>query len=637
MKNTISERVADFLKQFPPFTMLETDQLNLLSEQIHIHYKEKEAVIFKREANPHNFFYVVHKGAVALYRDKEILIDLCDEGDIFGLRPLLANDNYKLEAKAHEESIIYAIPLAIFKSFVLENKQLGDFLIKSFASNTRNPYSKDHRGKLYDESPQDNIEAYDDASTLRRIPFSKKIISCSPGTSVQELAKTMTKKKVGSIIIVENNLPIGIITDTDIREKIATGLFSITDLASEIMTSPVITYPKSITIEQAQMAMMKFRIDHLCLTQDGTPNSEITGILAQEDIKVFLGNSPAALIKAIRRSKKNKNIKRLQTNIRHLLKEYLRQNIPITLTSKIIFELNDASIKRVIELAILKMDEAAPVPFSWLALGSQGRAEQFIQTDQDNALIYEDVSPEKEASTKAYFLQLAKRINKGLYTIGYEYCPAEMMASNSKYCQSISEWEKDFEYWIQNPGTEEILKFSIFFDYSLSYGDAKMVVKLSDHIFKKVKEYPLFFSHLAKGALQSPSPTGFFRQLIVEQNGANKDSFDVKHRGLMPLTDAARLLILHHAVKGINNTAARFEKLAELEPNNRTLFLSCSYATKALLKFRTKQGVANNTSGRFISLKELSKEDKMKLKRTFKTIKNLQDLITIRFQVKTIL
>ena len=101
----------------------------------------------------------------------------------------------------------------------------------------------------------------------------------------------------------------------------------------------------------------------------------------------------------------------------------------------------------------------------------------------------------------------------------------------------------------------------------------------------------------------------------------------------MPLVDGARVLVLSSQIKSINNTAERFEKLAELEPNNQELFLACSYATKALLKFRTRQGLLHNDSGRFIALDTLSKEEKIKLKRTFKTIKELQELIKIRFKV----
>jgi len=559
---------------------------------------------------------------------------MCDEGDIFGLRPLIANENYKMEARTYEESILYAIPITIFRPYALENRAVGNFLIESFASNTLNPYSKSHRGKLYgDESLDTDIKLLD----LQPVKYSKKLISCSSITTAKAIAEIMTKKNVGAILVVEDTLPIGIITDKDLRNKIVTGEYPITTTAGEIMTTPVITYPKKMTITQAQMAMMKSNISHLCLTKDGTTNSKAVGMLSKHDVMVSLGNNPAVLIKAVKRAKKFKNLKPIRASIMHLLQGYLDQNIPMTLTSKIITELNDACTKQVIAIALTKMKTPPPVKFAWLALGSQGRSEQLLQTDQDNALVYEDVPEELEAETKKYFLELATHVNKGLFDIGYDYCPAEMMASNPKWCLSLGQWKSQVYHWITNPGKNEVLLSFIFFDYSLSYGDSELVNNLSEFIFESIKANPVFYIHLVSGALQSPSPTGFFRQFLLEQNGANKDFFDIKSRALMPLADAARVLILSHSVKSISNTAERFEKLAELEPNNRELYLACAYSYKVLLKFRTKQGLLHNDSGQYIALESLSKLEKIKLKSTFKTIKELQELITIRFNVSNIL
>lgn len=639
MKNTISHRVADFLKNFPPFTFLQQKDIEILSEQISIIYKEKDSIVFAENEETHTSFYVVHKGAVALRQspDKDIL-DMCDEGDIFGLRPLIANENYKMEAITYEESILYAIPIAVFKPYALENRAVGNFLIESFASNTLNPYSKSHHGKLYGEaSTTEELETDKKVLDFQPVKYSKKIVTCSSETTAKSIAEIMTKKNVGAILVLENLLPIGIITDKDLRNKIVTGAHPITSIASEIMTSPVITYPKKMTVAQAQMAMMKSNISHICLTKDGTPNSKAVGILSKHDVMVSLGNNPAVLIKAIKRAKKPKNIKPIRNSIMQLLQGYLDQNIPMTLTSKIITELNDACIKQVIAISLTKMKTPPPVKFAWLALGSQGRSEQLLHTDQDNALVYEDVPEAIATATKKYFLELATYVNKGLFDIGYDYCPAEMMASNPKWCLSLSEWQNLVYHWITNPGKNEVLLSFIFFDYSLSYGNRELVNKLSDFIFENIKANPVFYIHLVSGALQSPSPTGFFRQLLVEQNGVHKDFFDIKRRALMPLTDAARVLILSHSVKSISNTPERFEKLAELEPHNKELYLACSYSYKALLKFRTKQGLLHNDSGQYIALETLSKLEKIKLKRTFKTIKELQELITIRFNASNIL
>ena len=634
MKNTISHRVADFLKNFPPFSFLKSKELEIICEQVSIIYKEKDSIVFSENEEKHDCFYVVHKGAIALRTGiQNEILNICDEGDVFGLRPIIANENYQMEANAYEECILYAITFHVFKPYALENKAVGNFLIESFASNTIQPYSQNNRGKLYGE---DTFNFTNKILDLQPIKYSKKLITCNALSSAKNIAEIMIENNVGAILVVEDTLPIGIITDKDLRNKIVTGEHPITITASEIMSTPVITYPKKITVTQAQMAMMKSDISHLCLTKDGTINTKAVGMLSKHDIIVSLGNNPAVLIKAIKRAKNYKEIKKIRANIMQLLKGYLDQNIPILLTSKIITELNDACIKQVIKIALNKMDAPPPVKFSFLALGSQGRSEQLLQTDQDNALIYEDVPEELELATKNYFLELSTHINTGLFTIGYEYCPAEMMASNPKWCLSLSQWKNLVTHWITNTGKTEVLLSFIFFDYSLSYGDSELANSLSEYILKNINENPIFYTHLASGALQNPSPTGFFREFLLEQDGAYKDFFDIKSRALMPLSDAARVLILSHSVKSISNTVERFEKLAELERNESEFFLACAYSFKTLLKFRTKQGLLHNDSGRYIALNTLTKEEKIKLKNTFKTIRELQEFISRRFQTSKV-
>lgn len=638
MKNTISERVSDFLKSFPPFNILEEDQLQNLAYEIIIIHKENNSVVFTENEAPHNHFYVVHKGAISLEKkDSNNILDICDEGDVFGLRPLLANENYKLEAKTHEETILYGIPIKEFKPIALENKQVGNFLIESFASNTRNPYSIKHTGKLYGASNTTDNNPGNKLLDLQPVRYSTNLVTCSENATIKTVANTMTINNVGCILVLKNNLPVGVITDKDLRNKVFTGLVPITGTAKAIMTSPVITYPKELTITQAQMAMMKSNISHLCLTEDGTPDTPAVGILSKHDVMLALGNNPAVLMRAIKRCRSTKRLRSIHYGIIKLLRGYLDQDIPIRLVSKIISELNDAAIKQVIKITIDTMEIEPPVKFAWLTMGSQGRGEQLLYTDQDNAILFGDVPKTKLKETTAYFLKLGNLITKELNTIGYEYCPAEMMASNPLWCHSLSEWKEVTTHWISNPGPDEVLLSSIFFDYNVTYGDKELGNQLSKHIFKSIKKYPLFLTHLASGALQNPSPSSFFRDFLVEQNGAHKDFFDLKLRALMPTIDAARVLILSHAIKSINNTAERYEKLAELEPENKEFYLSCSYASKALLRFRTIQGLLHNDSGRFIALDKLNKEEKIKLKRTFKTIKGIQELLQVRFQVKNIL
>ncbi len=640
MINTIAERIADFLKQYPPFNFLEKEQLYDIATQVKVIYLEKDKVVFNQNEKVHTQFYVVHKGAIALealLNDKKTPIDKCDEGDVFGLRPLIAKESYVMTAYAEEESILYAIPIEVFKPIVEKNIQVGTFLIESFASNTRNPYSKEHKGRLYIENIENDSERKTELIDIQPAKFRKKIVTCNKNDRAQDIAKMMSNHRVGSVIVTENEIPIGIITDRDFRNKIATGLYPIDTHASEIMTSPVICYTPDITIAQAQVAMMKHKVSQFCITEDGTPNSKLLGIISEHDIVVSQGTNPSVLMRAIKRATKTKELKEIRKKINNLLRGYIQQNIPLTHISKIITELNDATIKRAIVLSLDKMETSPPVKFAWMSLGSQGRKEQLLTTDQDNAIVFEDVKNAQLEEVRSYFLTLANLVNKALNKIGFAYCPAEMMANNPKWCLSLSEWKNQFTQWIVSPGNEEILLCSIFFDYDVSYGDVSLINELSDHIFVTTKSNPIFFTHLGKSVLMNPSPLGFFRQFLVEQDGEYKDFFDLKKRALMPISDAGRLLILYHQVKNINNTAERFEKLADLEPENKELYLSCSYASKALLKFRAKHGLMHNDSGRYIELAKLTKEEKIKLKRCFKSIRDVQELIQLRFKLAHIL
>ena len=576
---------------------------------------------------------IINKGAVVLVKETDKgseVIDKFDEGDVFGLRPLFAKENYAFTATTEEETIVYGIPIELFKPLAEKNRSIGNYLIESFASNTENPFSKEHQLHFFSDA-EIILNPTDNHFELQPVKYVKKVVTAKPTESIKELAKKMFAHNIGSIIIEEKGAPVGVITDKDIRNKVATGVHAITESASKIMSAPVLCYPKNLTIAQAHISMMKHKIGHLCITEDGTPNSKLIGVVSEHDLVVMKGSNPAVLMKAIKRSNKTKDLKRIREKVMVLLQGYIIQNIPLTHISKIIFELNDATIKRIIERCIEKMPEKPPVQFAWISLGSQGRKEQLLNTDQDNAIVFETVNEDKLEETRAYFLKLATKVNKRLNTVGFEFCSADMMAKNPKWCLSLNEWKSQFDQWTSNTGNDEILLCSIFFDFDISYGNAALTNELSEHILKIVKSNLIFLTKLGASSLRSASPLGFFRQFLVEKNGDRKDFFDLKKRALMPIVDAGRLLALHYQIKNITNTAERFEKLAELVPEDKELYLSCSYAFKALLKFRTKHGLINKDNGRYIELKVLTKEEKMKLKRCFKAIYSVQEFIKIRF------
>lgn len=637
MKNTIAERILDFLKSFPPFNLLPKDTLLEIAKNVEIQYFEKDQIIFDQNDKPHEHFYIVYEGAVRLYRfveNKKHVVDICDEGDLFGLRPLIMKENYLMGAAANEESILYGIPIQLFQDIILNYPKVSQFLIASFATNTRDPFTDKHKGKLF--ANINAISKVENSFTeTQTAKYTQNPITCSPKTTIQFASKVMTSNVINSIIVTDDNIPIGIMTDKDIRTKIGTGLFKITDSVEAIMTSPVITFPENITVAEAQLARLKHKVSHLCITKDGTNRTELVGILAEHDLSLIQGNNPFLLTKQIRNAKDAETLKYIRKKASELIQGYIEQEIPIYFVTKVISEINTAITKRAIRLSIKEIGVEPPVSYTWLALGSQGRKEQLLMTDQDNALVFENVPEENYTKTKKYFLEFAIKVTEKLNIVGFEYCPANIMASNPKWCISLKEWKSQFKDWIKHPTSEKILNSIIFFDFELIYRNEILYDKMSQSVFKYINKKPVFLGFLSKATLNNPAPLGFFKRFLLEADGENKDQFNIKSRAIRPLVDAARIFALYHNISE-NNTIARYEKLMEIEPQNKDMFESCTNAFKILLQFRTSQGLTNNDSGKFVDINNLSKADRLKLKSCFKPIKNVQESLKLRFNVSQI-
>ena len=198
MKNTIAERIYDFLKNYPPFNLLEHGELMTICCQVKVLYLEKNSNLFKVNEELHDSFYVVKDGAVGLFRETD-LVDKCDEGDIFGLRPLIRKSNYQLSAETIEESIIYAISSRLLEEIITSNIQANKFLLASFAANTLNAYADSSTGRIY--SQEGEFSDDQNLTHLQSIKANKAPITCLEGTTVKDAARKMTKNKVGSIAV----------------------------------------------------------------------------------------------------------------------------------------------------------------------------------------------------------------------------------------------------------------------------------------------------------------------------------------------------------------------------------------------------------------------------------------------------
>jgi CBS domain-containing protein len=207
------------------------------------------------------------------------------------------------------------------------------------------------------------------------------------------------------------------------------------------------------------------------------------------------------------------------------------------------------------------------------------------------------------------------------------------MGSNMLWCKSLTDWTKQYNSWMNTPGENSNDLSSIFFDYEIAFGEQKIEEAITNTVFKNAQNNTLFFDFLGNDALRKNAPLTFFKNFNVEEEGPNKNKFDIKTRALMPLIDGARLFTLNYNIKGINNTYLRFKQLAITDVKNSEIYLNCAEAFLILSKFRTVEGLKNDDSGQFINLNELSKIDKEKLKNALAPMKELEELIKSKFQL----
>ena len=634
MKNSIAARIADFLKSFPPFSTLSYEDLLLIVNDIKVVPLDKHQSLFQVNDPLHDSFYVVATGVINLSvisDAEETLLNKCKPGDIFGLRPFFAKNNYMMTAKAREDSIVYAIPIETFRPFVAQYTEVLNFLLESFAANTHNPSGTAKNGKLL----SDNVVYSDQQSEIQyfqTLAYNKMPLKTSSASMAKDVAQQMTDNLLDCVIVSQHNFPIGIITDTDLRAKVVTGRYPITIAVDKIMTTPVITVPENVSLAEAQLLLLKNNVSHLCVTTDGTDKSDIKGVISEHDLIVAQASNPGVLIKEIKRSHHSKDLKQVREKLSELIRTSITKNIPLPHINNIVSEINLALIRRSIELAILDLG-SPPARFAWLSIGSQGRKEQLLFTDQDSILVFEDVAADKYRDVKDYFLRLAKRTTTTLEQTGYPQCPNAHMASNMLWCKSLTDWIKQYENWLRKPGEKGNEISSIFFDYEIAFGEPKIEEAITETIFKNIKKNISFFDYLGNDALKKPSPLTFFKKFNVEEEGEHKDMFDIKTRALMPLIDGARMMVLSYDIRGINNTWLRFKQLSMIDTKNAEVYLNCAEAFLILSKFRTVEGLRNESTGQYINLQEMSKNDKEKLKMALEPMRQLEDLVKDRFRL----
>ncbi|KZK74251.1 MAG: hypothetical protein A3K90_04880 [Pelodictyon luteolum] len=641
--NTIVERVAADLAKYPPFDKLAAEVLGELASSVSVSYHEEGELLFRKDDPLKGAAFMVMKGAVKLYDridGEEVLVDMYDEGDVFGVRAIFGGDGYLLYAQVAEESLIYDIPVEKIKALIAADAGVSMFFAGEFAKSVQEiERTLSSAFSLRRQGPTGpSCSSFLEHETLEVKPV-VNVVTCPEDISVREAAVIMAECNIGSILVVSpEGHPRGIITDTDLRKKVVAVSGPVNERpVRDIMSSPVYTITGGKTVADMVMLMVKTKLRHFCITLDGTIDSPVRGIISEHDIITSEGNNPAVIMKEIMAADDVEQFKAERDKAENLLGTYMGQNVAVHFMTSIITEINDAIITRAIRTTIAALQaEGRPlpsVPFSWLSLGSEGRKEQLLRTDQDNALLYADPAGHEREAVREFFLELARRVTGMLEGAGFVRCPAEVMASNPKWCLPLSEWKSCFRRWIETPEPKAVMHSTIFFDFRPVYGDASLAGELKRDVFDSIARGRGFLEFFAKNALQNPPPLGFFRNFMVEKSRDHANEFDIKSRAMMPLADAARVLSYQLRIPEYFSTVERFQRIGELEPALSGLSLEAAAAYEFLMKLRALNGLEHSSSGRYIKPESLNKLDRQMLRNVFTTIGEIQQTLNLRFQL----
>uniref|UniRef100_A0A7C4AJJ4 Cyclic nucleotide-binding/CBS domain-containing protein n=1 Tax=Thermodesulfovibrio aggregans TaxID=86166 RepID=A0A7C4AJJ4_9BACT len=627
----VIEDTVEFLKGIPPFEFLSDEVLNSIAEKTSLEHYSKGTHILFQNGFPSEFLYIIKKGGVKVYRKadgEDIIIDYRSEGETFGFLSLISGDKSRANVIAVDETICYLVPKDTVINLINQYPEARDFFLKSYLNIYLDKAYKEETSKKILTTPVDKILF---TTTIEEIA-SKNVISVPETTSIQEAANVMCDNNISSLIVINSqNIPVGIITDKDLRRKVVAPGKGVTESVKSIMTFPIIKVDARDYCFEAVFRMLKYNIHHLLVIKDG----QIRGIITNHDIMLLQGVSPLTVVREIDIQQSTEGLIHVSKQLNSIIGHLLQQGAKASNITKIITEINDKIIRKIIQLAERELGPP-PVPYCWIVLGAEGRKEQTFRTDQDNALIYSDPPQGQQESVRKYFLDFTNYIKENLVKCGFPPCPGNIMASNPRWCQPLKVWKKYFSDWIYTPKGDSIMFSNIFFDFRAVYGDFSLEETLRDYLLNIVKDQKIFLGYLANLAVKNRPPLGFFKTFVVEKSGEHKDKLNIKIKGIAPIVDIVRLFSLEKAVRE-TPTLERIDSLKNKHGVVKDLSEELIYAFEFLMLLRIRHQYSQVMEGlmphNFINPESLSNLEKKMLKESFHLISKLQDLLIEKYKL----
>jgi CBS domain-containing protein len=547
--NAIHSSQLAFFTAHAPFDRMEQDHLVWMTERMALGYYAQDEVILSPQQGVADRFLVIKQGLVQGEMSDEGMPWLeLNVGECFPLGALLAHRPVASVYRAGRDTFCYELPAADFHTLLVMSAPFRDFCTRRIAN-----LLEQSKGVIQAQYTKSTSELQSFSSTLASLVRGKPV-TCQPETSVREVLSLMHEARVGAMIAVDKEgRPQGILTLPDVLERIALPQADIGQPVIGLMSRKLATLPPDAPAYEAALVMARQGCRHVLVVDDG----RLVGIVSEKDLFALQRVGLHQIGESIRHAKDIAALQQAASDIRRMAHNMMAQGVAAEQLTQFISAFNDQLAARVIEL---EFDACGinEVGLCWIALGSEGRVEQTLSTDQDNALIFTVPEDSTADEMRERLLPVARSINENLALCGYPLCKGNVMASNRQWCLSLDEWRGVFLNWITIGSQQALLHATIFFDFRPIYGEHELADELRLWLARVAADQPRFLHQLAENALVNRPPLGVLRDFVV----GREHKLDLKLNGITPFVDAARIFALATGVSS-TSTIVRLRQSAE--------------------------------------------------------------------------
>ena len=599
-------RVADFLKGFPPFSYLADEALLELARSGRVQFCEKGEILFDQGTTHGRYFYVINKGSVRLVRGEvQKLSDLRGPGDFVGAGAVLGEESHTDSALVDEDSILYALDVAVFTRLCAESPRVSRFLKVYFASEEVETGTAHHQGP---SGWRGGSEEH-----LARL---KAGMVAGPATqTVREAAAAMSTADSPVFLVVGiDGQPAGVLTDSDLRHEIARGRVPTEAAVGEIMRRPVISVSPQATPQDALLAMIRHGIRHLCVTEDGTPQSQALGMISEGSVSLSQRRDPLALGREIRRADSPSSLRAMGQELGLLLAGDLSSPDDVSWCTRLAAETRRAMFRRVESWAREKAGPA-PGPLALVLTGQAGRGELLTATNLAASGLTAD-----DENVRRYGQDLLGSIDELLAASGFPAAPATTPEEAGARCRTVGAWSEFFRSLVRDPMGGEIWKQMALFDLLVVAGDPALLETVFSALREEMAARPNFIRLLANDALGNLPPVTIYEGYAVEADGLARETIDLQDYALGPVSDVARVFHLDGGDLRATGTIERLAAAAVRFPQGADIFAQGARAFRVAQYFRAGQGLRDGDDGRELRPAALSRTEQVQLKSAFRDI-----------------